>query len=75
MIEQLFGETASFSKSPSDTMSETTIISLYSYRMCFSNHMIICLEGFAKTLPIIRTDTSERNTQFEEFLSESSSRF
>ncbi|KAA6343557.1 hypothetical protein EZS27_008770 [termite gut metagenome] len=53
MIAQLFRETASFSKSPSDTISETTIISLYSYRMRFANHMIVCLEGRDKTLPVI----------------------
>jgi hypothetical protein len=63
MIQQFFRETAGFSKSPSDTMPETTIISFYSYCMCFANHVAICLEGRDKTLPIIRTDTSERNTR------------
>jgi hypothetical protein len=37
MIEQLFREAAGFSKSLSDTMPETAIIPLYSYRMCVGN--------------------------------------
>ncbi|KAA6315103.1 hypothetical protein EZS27_034391, partial [termite gut metagenome] len=41
MIEQLFRETASFSKSPADTVPKTTIIPLYSYRMGFANYMIV----------------------------------
>ncbi|KAA6320285.1 hypothetical protein EZS27_029919 [termite gut metagenome] len=37
VIEQLFRETAGFPKSPSNTMSKTTIISFYSYCMRFGN--------------------------------------
>ncbi|KAA6329027.1 hypothetical protein EZS27_022134 [termite gut metagenome] len=69
MIQQFFRETAGFSNSLSDTMSKATIISLYPYRIRFANHMIILFKSSNKTLPIIRTDTSKRNTQFEKFLS------
>ncbi|KAA6325257.1 hypothetical protein EZS27_025511 [termite gut metagenome] len=69
MIQQFFRETACFSKIPSDTMSKATIISLYPYRIRFANHMIILFKSSNKTLPIIRTDTFERNAQFDKLLS------
>ncbi|KAA6328440.1 hypothetical protein EZS27_022669 [termite gut metagenome] len=53
MIEWLFRETASFSKSPSDTVPKTAIIPFYSYRMGFANYMIVLFKGSNKTLPII----------------------
>jgi hypothetical protein len=44
MIKQ-FREATGFSKNPSDTMPETTIISFYSYRMRFANHVIGLSKG------------------------------
>ncbi|KAA6326277.1 hypothetical protein EZS27_024590 [termite gut metagenome] len=53
MIEQLFRETAGFSKIPFETVPETTIIPFYSYRVRFANYMIVIFKGSNKTLPIV----------------------
>jgi hypothetical protein len=50
VIEQLFRETTSFHNSPSDTVSKTTILPFYSYRMRFANQMIVLSKGSNKTL-------------------------
>jgi hypothetical protein len=36
--------------------------------MCFANYMIVIFKGSNKTLPIVRTDTSERGGDLKSML-------
>jgi hypothetical protein len=67
MIANYFEETASFSKSPSDTMSQAAIITLSPYGVLLSNYMIILLKSNNKISLIICKDTIITNPGGHEF--------
>jgi hypothetical protein len=58
MVDQFLGETAGFTESPPDTMSQSAVIAFYANGIFLSDKMVFILECSYKAIPIIGGNTS-----------------
>jgi hypothetical protein len=64
MITEEFRKTTGFAESPSDSVSQSAIISFNANSMFFSNDMTVSLKSTNKILPIITADAVQRSDLF-----------